>query len=79
MGETPKSKKGKKSHSKTSDSECITLSSDEDEPMEIPKKTLDNKSENDSITLSSDEEMEFEALPKEAAIPRPITVIDLQT
>ena len=48
MGETPKSKKGKKSHSKTSDSECITLSSDEDEPMEIQKeKTLANRDEND--------------------------------
>ena len=69
MGETPKSKKGKKSPPKinsknvsltqTPETDCITLSFDEDEPMEIQKeKTLANKDENNCITLSSDEEME---------------------
>ncbi|HEX4851795.1 MAG TPA: hypothetical protein VFV08_13345, partial [Puia sp.] len=89
MGETPKSKKGKKlpdrntqPHkkellAKNNETNYITLSSDEDETMEIPKEnTLFNKDENDSITLSSDEEMEVDLLPKEVESAKPAIVID---
>ena len=65
IDKTPKSKKGKKSNSNnipkngSDETECVTLSSDQDEPMEIQnEKTLANKGENDCINLSSDEDME---------------------
>ena len=88
MDETPKSKKGKKPpvnnipkkdiQAKTDEIKCITLSSDEDEPMEIQKeKTLTNRDENDSITLSSDEKMEVDVLP-EVTSTKPAIFIDFE-
>ena len=79
IGETPKSKKGKKSYAKTNEIKCLTLSSDEDEPMEISKDNiLASKDLNDCVTLSSDEEMEFENLPKEVESAKPVMAIDFE-